>query len=124
MQGNCPASCLRASGLMTFDVLVAGEINPDLILAGDVSPEFNQVEKLVDEARLTVGSSSAIFACGVARLGLKVGFVGVCGDDVFGRFMLEEMQKRGVDTSNVIARRDGSTGLSVILNRRSDRAIL
>ncbi|MBK9208300.1 MAG: carbohydrate kinase family protein [Anaerolineales bacterium] len=85
-----------------FDILVAGEINPDLILRGDVNPEFNQVEKLIDTAALTVGSSSAIFACGAARLGLKVAFIGVCGDDVFGRFMLAEMQKRNVDVSNVI----------------------
>ncbi len=107
-----------------FDVLVAGEINPDLILTGDVKPEFGQVEKLVDSATLTIGSSSAIFACGAARLGLKVGFIGVCGEDVFGRFMLGEMSKRAVDIENVIRRPDGSTGMSMILNRSSDRAIL
>jgi sugar/nucleoside kinase (ribokinase family) len=107
-----------------FDILVAGEINPDLILTGDVTPEFGQVEKLVDSATLTIGSSSAIFACGAARLGLRVGFIGVCGEDVFGRFMLEEMSKRGLDIENVIVRPGGSTGLSLILNRASDRAIL
>jgi sugar/nucleoside kinase (ribokinase family) len=107
-----------------FDILVAGEINPDLILSGDVLPEFGQVEKLVDSAALTIGSSSAIFACGAARLGLKVAFIGVCGNDVFGRFMLDEMQKRGVNVSNVVVRVYGPTGLSVILNQDSDRAIL
>ena len=107
-----------------FDILVAGEINPDLILTGDVNPEFGQVEKLVDSATLAIGSSSAIFACGAARLGLRVAMVGVCGDDVFGHFMLDEMRKRNVDISNVIVRPGGATGLSVILNRSADRAIL
>ena len=107
-----------------FDILVAGEINADLILSGNVVPEFNQVEKLVASAALTVGSSSAIFACGAARLGLRVAFIGVCGDDVFGRFMLDEMQKRNVDVRNVIIRPNGQTGLSVILNQDADRAIL
>jgi sugar/nucleoside kinase (ribokinase family) len=107
-----------------FDILVAGEINPDLILTGDVEPAFGQVEKLVEGASLTIGSSSAIFACGAARLGLKVAFIGVCGEDVFGRFMLDEMQRAGLDVSPVIIREDGQTGLSVILNRRADRAIL
>lgn len=107
-----------------FDLIVAGEINPDLILTGDVRPEFGQVEKLVDSAALTIGSSSAIFACGAARLGLEVGFIGVCGEDVFGHFMLAEMSKRKVDIDNVIVRPAGSTGLSVILNHASDRAIL
>ena len=108
----------------TFDILVAGEINPDLVLAGNVVPEFGQVEKIVDDAALTIGSSSAIFACGAARLGLKVAFIGVCGDDVFGRFMLDEMQKRDVDVSGVIVRPGGRTGLTVILNQGTDRAIL
>ncbi len=107
-----------------YDILVAGEINPDLILSGNVTPEFGQVEKLVDSAALTVGSSSAIFACGAARLGLKVAFIGVCGDDVFGHFMLDEMSKRGVDVSQIIVRKNGQTGLSVILNNGVDRAIL
>ena len=106
-----------------FDILVAGEINPDLILTGDVKPEFDQVEKLVDSAALTIGSSSAIFACGAARLGLRVAFIGVCADDVFGRFMLDEMQKRSVDVSNVILR-GGQTGLTLILSKGVDRAIL
>jgi sugar/nucleoside kinase (ribokinase family) len=110
--------------MKSFDILVAGEINPDLILSGDVTPVFNQTEKLVDSARLSIGSSSAIFACGAARLGLKVAFIGVCGDDLFGRFMLVEMQKRGIDISHVIVRPDGQTGISVILNQGADRAIL
>jgi len=108
----------------SFDILVAGEINPDLILSDNVVPEFGQVEKLVASYTLAVGSSSAIFACGAARLGLRVAFIGVCGQDVFGRFMIDEMQKRDIDASNVIIRPDGQTGLSVILNQDADRAIL
>jgi sugar/nucleoside kinase (ribokinase family) len=108
----------------SFDVLVAGEINPDLILSGDIEPAFGQVEKLVDSAALVVGSSSAIFACGAARLGLKVAFIGKCGDDLMGRFMLEQMQIRGVNTDTVIIVPGQSTGLSVILSRGADRAIL
>ena len=107
-----------------FDILVAGEINPDMILSGNVEPAFGQVEKLVESAELAIGSSSAIFACGAARLGLRVAFVGLCGEDTFGRFMLEEINSRGVDTSSVLLRPGGKTGLSVILNKGADRAIL
>ena len=109
----------------SFDILVAGELNPDLILSGNAIPEFGQVEKLVDSADLTVGSSSAIFACGAARLGLKVAFVGICGADLFGHFMLDELSGRGVDVSGVIVDPDQQTGLSVILSgAQGDRAIL
>ena len=108
-----------------FDLLVIGEINPDLILQGkDVTPAFGQAEKLVDNAALTIGSSSVIFACGAARLGLKVVFVGIVGDDVFGHFMLREMQTRGIDTNHCIISKQETTGFSVILSQPNDRAIL
>jgi sugar/nucleoside kinase (ribokinase family) len=107
-----------------FDVLVAGEINPDLILSGDVIPGFGQSEQLVQDASLEPGSSSVIFACGAARLGLQVCFVGVCGDDVFGHFMLEAMRAGGVDVDHVRVASEERTGISVILNRVHDRAIL
>ena len=107
-----------------YDILAAGEINPDLVLTGDVTPAFGQAEKLVDSASFSIGSSSAIFACGAARLGLKVGFIGVCGDDLFGHFMLDEMARRQVDVAPVIVDASVSTGMSVILSTASDRAIL
>ena len=107
-----------------FDVLVIGEINPDLILSGDVVPAFGQVEKWIDAADLTIGSSSVILACGAANLGLSVGFCGLCGDDVFGRFMLDEMQTHDIDISAVDVRQGEATGMSIILNRKVDRAIL
>lgn len=107
-----------------FDVVVVGELNADLILRGDVVPAFGQVEKLVDDATLTIGSSSAIFACGVARLGLRVAFVGKVGDDPIGRFMCEALAGRGIDTGGVVVDPTLKTGLSVILSRGADRAIL
>jgi sugar/nucleoside kinase (ribokinase family) len=110
--------------MKSYDILAAGEINPDLVLTGDVVPSFGQVEKLVDSATLSIGSSSAIFACGAARLGLKVGFIGICGDDLFGRFMLDEMIRREVDVAPVIVDAAVPTGMSVILSKQSDRAIL
>jgi len=108
-----------------LDLLVIGEINPDLILGGpDLAPVFGQAEKLVEAATLTVGSSSVIMACGAARLGLCTAFIGVVGNDEFGRFMLEAMQARGVDTSACVIDDALTTGLSVILSQPHDRAIL
>ena len=107
-----------------IDVLAVGELNVDLILTGDVTPGFGQAEKLVEDATLTLGSSSAIFACGAARLGLKVAFIGKVGDDDFGQVVLRSLQERGIDTSGVIVDPAIKTGLSVILSRPDDRAIL
>ena len=70
-----------------YDVLVAGELNPDLILSDPgLMINFGQQEELVKDAVLTIGSSSAIYSCGIAKLGLRAAFIGVVGDDEFGRF--------------------------------------
>jgi len=107
-----------------FDVVVVGEINPDLILRGNAVPEFGQVEKLVSTVEMTIGSSACIFACGAARLGLRVQFIGKVGDDDFGRFMLRSLQERQIDTSACVTDPSVQTGLTVILVEGNDRAIL
>jgi sugar/nucleoside kinase (ribokinase family) len=108
-----------------LDVLVLGDANPDLVLrGGDVVPGFGQQEKLVEQATLTVGGSGAIFACACARLGLRTAFVGVLGDDPFGRFMLEELAARGVDVGGCPVDPNRPTGVTVVLSKRADRAML
>jgi sugar/nucleoside kinase (ribokinase family) len=107
-----------------FDLLVLGDANPDLVLTGDVEPAFGQAERLVDGARLTIGGSGAIVAAGAARLGLRVGFCGVVGDDPFGLFLRNELERRGVDVEGLVVDAARPTGLTVVLARPNDRAIL
>ena len=110
---------------MTWGLLVLGELNADVVVSGsDVEPVFGEVERIVDDARLTLGGSGAILACGAARLGLSVAYVGVAGDDAVGRFVLGELTARGIDTSLCRIHDSLPTGLSVILSSPDDRAIL
>jgi sugar/nucleoside kinase (ribokinase family) len=107
-----------------LDLLVLGDVNPDLVLVGDVDPVFGQVERLVEHAQLTVGGSTAIVATGAAKLGLRVGFCGVVGDDLFGRAMRDELATRDVDVSGLVMDPERPTGVTVVLSREGDRAIL
>ena len=107
-----------------FDILTIGEINVDLVLGHDARPIFGQFERIVDDATLTVGGSGTIFAMGAAQLGLRIAYCGVVGDDNFGRFMLDHLHQRQIDTRGVIIDPTLKTGLSVILNVPHDRAIL
>ena len=108
-----------------FDVVVIGDANPDLLFrGGDVVPAFGQHEHIVEEARLMVGGSGAIMACGAARLGLRTAFLGLLGDDPFGRFMLDALHERDVDASVSRVDPDRPTGVTVVLSRGEDRAML
>jgi sugar/nucleoside kinase (ribokinase family) len=108
-----------------FDLLVAGELNPDLLVVDPrLEPVFGQTESIVENIRMEIGSSSAIAACGAARLGLRVAFVGVVGDDAFGRFVLDALDRAEIDVSGCRIDPTVPTGATVILSRGADRAIL
>jgi sugar/nucleoside kinase (ribokinase family) len=107
------------------DLVVIGDINPDLVVsAPDLRVEFGQREVLAGSADLRLGGSAAITACAASRLGLSVAFCGLVGDDHYGDFCVEEMRAHGVDTAAVPSDRDVATGLSLILQRDGDRAIV
>lgn len=108
-----------------FDLLVIGDCNPDLVVAGDdVEPAFGQVERLVETAEITIGGSAGIMACGAARLGLRTAFASVVGDDLFGGYMRTALSQRGVDIHGIRVDPTARTGLTVVLARPGDRAIL
>ncbi|MBS5687792.1 MAG: 5-dehydro-2-deoxygluconokinase [Faecalibacterium prausnitzii] len=48
-----------------------------------------------------VGGSPANTAVAMARLGLKVGYIGKVSDDQFGRFIVRYLADQGVDTSHI-----------------------
>ncbi|MFL6098855.1 MAG: carbohydrate kinase family protein [Actinomycetales bacterium] len=112
----------HAAGART--VLVVGDANTDLVLTGDVVPRFGQREQLLDAASVTIGGSASITAHGLARLGRPVRLVAALGDDGFGRRVAADLASAGVDITSLRWRPDVPTGLSVVLSRPDDRAIL
>jgi sugar/nucleoside kinase (ribokinase family) len=108
-----------------IDLFVIGDVNPDiLVVDDDAVPEFGQVEKIVGTIRLTVGGSSAITACGAARLGLRVAHGGIVGDDLLGRAIRDALSDHGVDVSTIGVDPAIPTGATVVLGRGDERALL
>lgn len=107
-----------------FDVLVIGELNVDLIL--NQIESFPQIGKeiLAKQMVLTLGSSSAIFACNLSSLGAKVAFIGKLGKDIFGDLVIKILEEKGVDTSMIIRREELATGATIVLNAEEDRAMI
>lgn len=119
------------------ELLVVGELCVDLIVGLGADFEgrsdgqrgggirFGQHEQLVDSTTLTMGSSSAITACGAAAAGVRTSMVGVVGADEFGEYLVRELGARGVDTRAVRIAPGAPTGASTHLTRPDgDRAIL
>ena len=105
-----------------FDVLVIGELNVDIILHNiDNFPEVGK-EVLAQQMTLTLGSSSAIFASNISSLGARVAFLGKIGNDEFGDVVLRDLKKKNVDVSMIQIVDELSTGATIVLSVKEDRA--
>jgi len=105
-------------------ILVIGELNVDLILQNyQAFPELGK-EVLVRDCTLTLGSSSAICAVGLARLGEDVSFLGKVGPDVWGEFCRQRLQDEKIDTSRVIVDPAVKTGITASITGEADRALV
>src|SRR5689334_5619417 len=103
-------------------VIVIGELNVDIVATGLSKPPVMGTEILGDDVALRLGSASAIFACGIAKLGYEVTFISQVGNDLFGEFCLSELRSSGISIRNVFVRRESRTGVTLALSSRRDRA--
>ena len=104
-------------------VLVAGELNPDVVLTSLTAAPAQGREVVAHGFALRLGSSSAICASGLAKLGNQVALLGTVGDDVFGRFCVDQLAAAGVDVSLVRVDPSLETGLTVSISD-GDRALV
>ncbi|MEW6037038.1 MAG: PfkB family carbohydrate kinase [Pseudomonadota bacterium] len=98
---------------MPLDVLCVGHASFDLVFTVPHHPAAD--EKIFADALLACGGGPAANAAvTVARLGLKAGFAGYLGTDLYGERHLEELVEAGIDTGAVV-RGSSPTPLSAVL---------
>ena len=107
-----------------MNILIAGELNLDLILQNYRSFPALGREVLVDDVTLTMGSASAICACGLAKLGNAVTFAGKVGADTWGDLCKSKLAACGVDISRVMVDPALKTGITVSITSPTDRALV
>jgi sugar/nucleoside kinase (ribokinase family) len=105
-------------------IVVVGELNVDLIASGlETAPTLGS-EILARDFQITLGSASAIFASGIARLGHLVTFVSKVGADSFGSYCREKLKKAGISVDYVQVTRGSTTGVTIALSTKQDRALV
>jgi 2-dehydro-3-deoxygluconokinase len=97
---------------MTLDVITAGE--PMVLFAAQQAGKLEQATSFV---RATAGAELNV-AIGLARLGLRVGYISRLGADSFGRFIESVLDHEGIDRRQVAVDPLHSTGF--MLKSRSD----
>ena len=96
---------------------VLGDANVDMVL------NLSKKDKLGDP-ELFSGGSSANVASGLARLGLKVSFFGSLGNDMYGKYVINEMNSEGIDTSNIELLDEFNTAMVIgVVEKSSERSL-
>ncbi|HJT32720.1 MAG TPA: carbohydrate kinase family protein [Pirellulales bacterium] len=101
---------------MSIDCLSVGVLVADHLCA-PIPRVPNAGELLLsDHLLLNIGGCASNAAMDLARLGVQVAVAGCVGDDAFGRFVIETLDDRGVDTSSIRRLSDVGTSGTLIIN--------
>ena len=106
-----------------FDVLVTGSPCVDLVFSGLPHWPVLGQEMYVSDFAISVG---AIFntAAALSRLGLRVGLLCELGNDLFSRYMLEEIERAGISCELIFLRDYPLRAVSVCLPYEGERGFI
>jgi len=106
-----------------FDVVGFGALNIDKLFKVNKIAHEDE-ESFVKDFTETCGGSAANTIVGLARLGLKTGFIGKVANDREGKLLLEDFKKEEVDTSGIIVAEKGHSGIVMgFVDEMGERAL-
>src|ERR1700680_2297028 len=112
------------SALRPQDVMVVGDLFAGLVMSGFASWPARAGEELFAERFCReIGGGAAITACGLAKLGAKIGVVGVVGEN-HGQWLTDRLETRGVNTSAIQRSSREPTAVTVSVSSATDRTFL
>jgi ribokinase len=108
---------------MSFDVIGFGALNVDkLYKVNRIARE--EEESFVIEFKESPGGSAANTVVGLARLGLKTGYIGKVAEDREGELLLKDFREEYVDTGGIIVSRQGRSGVVMgYIDMKGERAL-
>ncbi|MBQ5354288.1 MAG: carbohydrate kinase family protein [Clostridia bacterium] len=107
-----------------WDTYIYGDVNIDLVVPGVEELPAPGTEVDVETMETFVGGGAALFALGVAKLGLTPAFQGSVGRDMYGRYIRNLFRETGVDDALLADRDDTNTGISISFTNERDRCFL
>ncbi|MEM2938665.1 MAG: carbohydrate kinase family protein [Candidatus Bathyarchaeia archaeon] len=108
---------------MKLEVICFGALNVDKLYKVDRIAKAEE-ESVILDFKEAPGGSAANTAVGLARLGVKTGYIGKIAEDREGSILLKSFIDEGVDTSGIVVSKGGRSG-SVIgfVDQKGNRAL-
>jgi len=95
---------------MKFDVIGFGALNVDKLYRVNKIAREDE-ESFVLNFQEAPGGSAANTMVGLARLGLKTGYIGKVANDLGGKLLLKNFKRQKVDTNGIITASTGRSGV-------------
>ncbi len=108
---------------MSLDVICFGALNMDkLYRVNRIAKE--EEESVIIGFKESPGGSAANTAVGLARLGIKTGYIGKVSNDREGRLLLDNFKMEGVDTRGIMVSKEGRSGVVIgFVDVKGERAL-
>lgn len=97
-----------------FDIIALGEALIDFTVCG----ESENGQQLFEQ---NPGGAPANVAVAASRLGMKTAFIGKVGDDAQGRFLIDTLDRNGVDVTGMVKDEDYFTTLAFVSLENGER---
>jgi len=108
---------------MSFHVVGFGALNVDKLYRVNMIAREEE-EGFVIDFKESPGGSAANTIVGLARLGLKTGYIGKVAADREGELLLNDFRKENIDTSGIIIFREGRSGVAMgYVDEKGERAL-
>jgi ribokinase len=108
---------------MSMDVIGFGSLNYDYLHSVDTLAHGDQ-QVVIKQSFTSPGGSSANTIYGLAKLGIKTGFLGAVGSDSEGAQILSQMHDIGIDTSKIsIIPQTTTSKVYVFIDKDGERAM-
>ena len=108
---------------MRFDVICFGALNVDKLYKVNRIASADEESEILD-FKESPGGSAANTAVGLARLGVKTGFIGKVATDKEGELLIRDFIDEGVNTDGIIVSGHGRSGTVIgFVDERGERAL-
>lgn len=108
---------------MRLDVIGFGALNVDRLYKVNKIAAGGE-EAFIIDVKDSPGGSAANTVVGLARLGLRSGYVGKVANDSEGRFLINDFKKENVDVDGIVISKEGRSGIVTgFVDLKGERAL-
>jgi len=114
---------------MKIDLVATGILAADLIILGKAPrnlKDFPSWAGMADQVKLVPAGSIGYCVQALSKLGVSAGVIGEVGNDVFGKFIIDELRRLGIEVSRIRVADNKLTWLPtyLLLFRKRKRPII